>query len=303
MPILGFPFHGRQNHLDQTKRSRSTEDVVNIIEMAMHILRPFLERVGLKKITLKYDGKCTKCGRTISAGKEAYWEKDEGVWHLECDSRVREKGYTASRGLWVAVTAIVVLAFVLGGLVLGPLLVPHPTVTLTTTVTTTTTEHFTITITATTSGATTAAGQKWINPSDPNVINWADAGKYVGQTKTVEGTVVRAYRSANAIFLDFHDPYQGYFMVVIFKSDWTNFKFQPEIFYKNKEVRVTGLIKTYQGSPEIIASSPTQIEVAFMGFNYPRDWLQIFWNSDSYLDAASTESITCLLYTSDAADE
>jgi len=223
----------------------------------------------LKKISLRYDGKCMKCGRTISAGEEAYWEKDKGVWHLQCDSHIQEKGYTASRRLWIAVAAIVVLAFVLGGLVLGPILAPHSTVTLTTTVTTTTTEHPITTIITTTSGTTTTAIQKWINPSDPNVVNWADANKYVGQTKTVEGTIVRTYRSASAIFLDFHDPYQGYFMVVIFKSDWANFKFQPEIFYKNKEVRVTGLIKTYQGSPEIIASSPTQIEVANMGFNYP----------------------------------
>ena len=138
---------------------------------------------------------------------------------------------------------------------------------MTTTVTTAVTTTITTTIKE---GPTpTPPPSKWIHPSDPNVINWADAGKYVGQTKTVEGTVVRAYRSASAIFLDFHDPYQGYFMAVIFKSDWANFKFQPEIFYKNKEVRVTGLIKTYQGSPEIIVSSPTQIEVANMGFNYP----------------------------------
>jgi len=229
----------------------------------------------LKRV-LKYEGRCIKCGRMISAGEEAYWEKDKGVWHVDCDrgegSRVPStviRRQTASKGLWVAVAAIVLLAFILGGFVLGPIVTPSPARTVYTTATTTTTEHSTAVILTTTSGTTTTAGQKWINPSDPNVINWADAAKYVGQTKTVEGTIVRAYRSANAIFLDFHDPYQGYFMVVIFKSDWANFKFQPEIFYKNKEVRVTGLIKTYQGSPEIIVSSPTQIEVANMGFNYP----------------------------------
>ena len=235
------------------------------------------ERVDSKKIVLRYDGRCIKCGRMISAGEEAYWEKDKGVWHVDCDkgegSRVPSRvirGYTGSKGLWAAVAAIVLLAFILGGLVLSPMLVPRSTVTMTTTVTTTA-ERIT-TITTCTSGTTTPLQpSKWLlrKPSDPEVINWTDAGKYVGQTKTVEGTIVRAYRSANAIFLDFHDPYQGYFMAVIFKSDWTNFKFQPEIFYKNKEVRVTGLIKTYQGSPEIIVSSPTQVEVANMGFNYP----------------------------------
>jgi hypothetical protein len=31
---------------------------------------------------------------------------------------------------------------------------------------------------------TTSATQKWINPADPNVINRADTGKYVGKTKS-----------------------------------------------------------------------------------------------------------------------
>jgi DNA/RNA endonuclease YhcR with UshA esterase domain len=105
---------------------------------------------------------------------------------------------------------------------------------------------------------------KWTS-SDSGVVSWQDAGRYVGQVKTVEGTVVRTHRSASAIFLNFHDPYQGYFYVVIFQSDWASFKCTPESFYKGREVRVTGLIKMYQGSPEIIVSSPTQIEVAYTG--------------------------------------
>ena len=234
----------------------------------------------MKKITLKYDGKCIKCGRTIPAGEEAYWEKDKGVWHLyppDCGKREESsvsvraiRGHTGSKGLWVAVAAIVLLAFILGGLVLGPIFAPHSTVTLTTTATTTTTEHSTAIITTTTSSVTTTAGQKWINPSDPKVINWADAGKYIGQTKTVEGTIVRTYKSAKGtVFLNFHDPYKGYFYAVIFSGDLKNFPFQPEVFYKGKEVRVTGMIQLYEGSPEIIVKNPLQIEVANMGFNYP----------------------------------
>jgi DNA/RNA endonuclease YhcR with UshA esterase domain len=32
---------------------------------------------------------------------------------------------------------------------------------------------------------------------------------------------------------------------------------------------VTGQIQMYQGAPEIIVRNPSQIEVAYMGFNYP----------------------------------
>jgi hypothetical protein len=107
---------------------------------------------------------------------------------------------------------------------------------------------------------------KWIS-SNTNVIPYTQAASYAGQSKTVEGTVVYTYRSGSNVFLDFHYPYQGYFYIYIPSPG--NFKFTPESFYKNKEVRVTGVIQMYQGAPEIIVNSPSQIEVAYMGFNYP----------------------------------
>jgi hypothetical protein len=107
---------------------------------------------------------------------------------------------------------------------------------------------------------------KWIS-SNTDVILYTQAASYAGQSKTVEGTVVYTYRSGSNVFLDFHYPYQGYFYIYI--PSPSNFGFTPESFYKNKEVRVTGVIQMHDGSPEIIVNSPSQIEVAYMGFNYP----------------------------------
>lgn len=125
----------------------------------------------------------------------------------------------------------------------------------------------TSTATSTVSQATSSL-RKWI--SDDNVISYLDAKKYIGQTKTVEGTIVRTnrYEKGNVIFLDFHDPYQGYFEVIIWRENWKNFPFAPEVFYKGKEVRVTGLIEDYKGSPQMEITTPKQIEVAYMGLNY-----------------------------------
>jgi len=227
----------------------------------------------MKKISLKYEGKCVKCGREIPAGETAYWEKDRGIWHVDCATPRRERGY-ASRSLWAVIGGIVILAFVLGGFTVGPILAPKVTMTTVFTMTTerliTVTETSIIASPATQIQTTQISQQKWINPTDPNVINWADAAKYVGKTKTVEGTIVRTYRSeSNTVFLNFHDPYQGYFYGVIFASDLKSFPFKPEEFYRGKEVRITGLIKLYQGSPEIIVEDPSQIEVAYIGFSYP----------------------------------
>jgi len=109
-----------------------------------------------------------------------------------------------------------------------------------------------------------------LRPSDPNVVSYIDAGKYVGLNKTVEGTIIRTYKSDKGnVFLNFRDPGKGYFSAVIFSSDLRSFPFPPEVFYSRKEVRITGIIELYEGDPEIIVHSPSQIEVAWMGFTYP----------------------------------
>jgi DNA/RNA endonuclease YhcR with UshA esterase domain len=141
--------------------------------------------------------------------------------------------------------------------------VHEPPVTITVSVTVTSVSGTTSTT------STTSPRPKWIS-SSTNVVSYLQAASYIGQSKTVEGTIVRTYASSKGtVFLDFHDPYQGYFEVTIFASDVKNFPFSPVSFYLNKEVRVTGTIEMYQGAPEIIAHSPSQIEVTYMGFNYP----------------------------------
>jgi DNA/RNA endonuclease YhcR with UshA esterase domain len=227
----------------------------------------------MKRIITRYEGKCIVCGKKIPEGETVYWEPGRGIWHLSCepDRRPHERG----KYLKISIVIIIILIAILGFLVASPnLMVPRAIVT---TETVTQTQTFTITEIVTakpTIAESTAMPQgtvsagKWIS-SDENVISYLDAGKHVGQRKTVEGTIVRTYKSSAAIFLNFHDPYQGYFYIVIFKDDWGNFPFKPEEYYRGKEVRVTGIIKMYKGSPEIIVDSPSQIEVAYKGFNYP----------------------------------
>jgi OB-fold nucleic acid binding domain. len=108
--------------------------------------------------------------------------------------------------------------------------------------------------------------RKW-KSSDEGVISYLDVGKYINQTKTVEGKIVKTYRyvKGDIIFLNFHDPHEGYFTAIIWKDDWGNFSFAPEDYYKGKEVRVTGKIVEHKTSPEIVVRNPSQIEVAYGG--------------------------------------
>ena len=112
-----------------------------------------------------------------------------------------------------------------------------------------------------------AQSGQWLTPTAP-VVSWTDASNYIGQTIAVQGTIVYTYFSSysGTSFLDFHYPYQGYFYGVVFSSDAGNFRCSITNFYLNKEVRITGMIQLYNGAPEIIISSPSQIEVAYQVF-------------------------------------
>jgi hypothetical protein len=206
---------------------------------------------------------------------------DVGSWQ-EAPSQHREarKPGTQARGHrfhlrpQLVGTILITIVALSAGLAIGPYVTPPPVVT----TTVTSVVHDTITVTITTissSGPTTTSASpacpnghpKWL--ANANVIPYQQAASHVGQSITVEGTIVYTNVSGGTTFLDFHYPYQGYFYAVVFSSDRGNFAFAPESFYRNKEVRITGAIQPYKGSPEIIVHSPSQIEVACMGFNYP----------------------------------
>jgi len=102
----------------------------------------------------------------------------------------------------------------------------------------------------------------WPNGPRDDVVSWIDAADFVGTEMIVEGTVVRSYKSGEAVFLNFSEDYQGTFSVVIFSEDWEKFPQPPETLFYGRQVRVQGPLEEYQGAPEIVVRDPWQIEVA-----------------------------------------
>ena len=88
------------------------------------------------------------------------------------------------------------------------------------------------------------------------VIPWSEAGRYLGLTVTVEGRVL-GVRDAGGVYRLVFDEEES-FVVVIPKRDAARF---PLGEYPGRVVRVTGLVRSYRGRPEIVAKSPLQIEV------------------------------------------
>ncbi|MBU7047521.1 MAG: thermonuclease family protein [Theionarchaea archaeon] len=105
---------------------------------------------------------------------------------------------------------------------------------------------------------------------DIPVVDWKNAHNYYNQYVIVEGTIVNTYNSGNVCFLNFDMNYE-YFTAVIFASDFLGFPIPPESFYLGKKVYIIGIIKEYNGSPEIIVKTPQQIRI--IGQNQ-----YIFWS-------------------------
>jgi len=105
------------------------------------------------------------------------------------------------------------------------------------------------------------------------VIGWDEAGGYIGQHQVVEGIVVSAYYAADTksqlTYLDFHKPYDNYFKCIIWGRDRDKFLEEfppnPETYFLNKHVQITGLIEEYpkgSGVPEMVLKDPSQINLA-----------------------------------------
>lgn len=99
------------------------------------------------------------------------------------------------------------------------------------------------------------------HPGDSGVISWAEADEHVGEMATVEGTVIRTYQSDNVLFLNFHEDYRNSFTAAIFVTELGRFPENAKDFYRGKTVRISGVIKSYRGAPEMVVNTPEQIEI------------------------------------------
>jgi micrococcal nuclease len=93
-----------------------------------------------------------------------------------------------------------------------------------------------------------------------------DAAKFIGQQKTICGKVASTHFAAKSkgqpTFINLDKPYPNQvFTVLIWGSDRGKFEKPPESLYSEKEICVTGMIKSYQGRPEIIVRDSAQISL------------------------------------------
>lgn len=99
----------------------------------------------------------------------------------------------------------------------------------------------------------TSASSETISPHD--------ASQYVGRSVTVEGVVQQVSSSrGGTTFINFGGRYPNHvFYAVIFKK-YAN-RFSNAHAYDGRHVAISGEIGLYKGKPQIILSSPSQIQM------------------------------------------
>ncbi len=104
--------------------------------------------------------------------------------------------------------------------------------------------------------ATGVDGTKLVGDGD---YDYTEAVDHIGEKATVTGTVQKVFTSkSGTVFFDFCDDFATCpFSAVIFAGDAGKFK---DLSQYERKVKISGLIKSYQGKAEIVINSREQIQ-------------------------------------------
>jgi hypothetical protein len=89
--------------------------------------------------------------------------------------------------------------------------------------------------------------------------DYKEAPKHIGEQATISGKVLKVYTAKSGVtFLDFCQSFSNCpFSAVIFASALKQF---GDLKKYERDVKITGMVKSYQGRAEIIVDSPEQIK-------------------------------------------
>jgi micrococcal nuclease len=91
-----------------------------------------------------------------------------------------------------------------------------------------------------------------------------DAAHHIGETVTITDKVysTKLITQSNMTLLNLGGYYPNQTLTIMIPgADRENFKGLPEVYYKGKDVTVTGKIVDYHGKPEIVVTDPSQLKL------------------------------------------
>ncbi len=107
-----------------------------------------------------------------------------------------------------------------------------------------------------------ASAQSAIDPAEGRpVVKWEEARSVVGQMAFVCGKVIGVPTVGTITFVNFDAQRPVRFAGVIFDDKLTNFPKPPSEMYNGKIVKISGTVSLFKDQPQIVVTSPAQIEV------------------------------------------
>ncbi len=92
-------------------------------------------------------------------------------------------------------------------------------------------------------------------------LTWQDSQKAVGETAFISGKIINVSSSGRVNFLNFDAERPAGFVAIVFRKDLENFPQPLEETYDGKLVTIRGTVSLYREKPEIVVTSPDQIEI------------------------------------------
>ncbi|MFQ5423273.1 MAG: endonuclease/exonuclease/phosphatase family protein [Phycisphaerae bacterium] len=114
-----------------------------------------------------------------------------------------------------------------------------------------------------TAGLTAVHGSDPILPPEAGlpVIDWKDARKHLGETVVVQGKIISTRNIGRICFLNFDDPSIRTFTAIVRQSNYANFPKPPEEAYRDRWVRIRGMMREYRGKMQVEIVKPDQVTV------------------------------------------
>jgi hypothetical protein len=109
--------------------------------------------------------------------------------------------------------------------------------------------------------AATIAAVVAVPAARAEVVDAADALAHVGSSVTIEGDVAVARSDSEGLVLELAPVGEKSFRAVLVRSLISSLPRAPERIYEGKRVRVTGIVQRFQGRPEMVLESASQIEI------------------------------------------
>ena len=92
-------------------------------------------------------------------------------------------------------------------------------------------------------------------------IHWSTAGKAIGQVAYVCGEVIEVRNIGALTFINFDEERPAKFVAVVFDDNYGKFPADMKKTYAGKLVKIRGQITTHRDRPQIVLTSPAQIEI------------------------------------------